>query len=172
MKKNILTIIILAATLINLTLTAVMLFVFLPNAKKSNALITKVAQIVDLELEDVVPNEPAVDTAAITPAAIEEELQVNLAKSANDSKSHFAVVKVSLNLYEKSEDYAKMKEQVTSKSDRIKEIVQDVIMTYSFDNVLTSKEEVKAKINEIISKEIFDGSDVFQGITFSKYVAQ
>ena len=50
MKKNILTVIILATTLVNLTLCGVMLFVYLPNAQKMNTMITKICQAIDLEL--------------------------------------------------------------------------------------------------------------------------
>ena len=51
MRKNILTIIILAMALINIILSAVLIFAIIPTANKTNQLVTKVAQIVDLELE-------------------------------------------------------------------------------------------------------------------------
>ena len=57
MKKNILTIIVLAATLVNLTLTALMLFVYLPNAQKMNNMITKICQVIDMELENPIVTE-------------------------------------------------------------------------------------------------------------------
>ena len=61
MKKNILTVIILATTLVNLTLCGVMLFVYLPNAQKMNTMITKICQAIDLELESPLPKEKEED---------------------------------------------------------------------------------------------------------------
>ena len=52
MKKNILTIVIMAATLINLVLSAVMIFSVVPAMNKTSNLVDKVASVVDLEIED------------------------------------------------------------------------------------------------------------------------
>ena len=48
MKKNILAIIILAATIVNITLSAIMLFTVVPKAQRTDALIQKIVSIIDL----------------------------------------------------------------------------------------------------------------------------
>ena len=52
MKKNILAIIILAATIVNISLTAILLFTVVPKAQRTDALIQKIVSILDLELEN------------------------------------------------------------------------------------------------------------------------
>lgn len=52
MKKNILTIVIMASTVTNLVLTAVMMFSIVPAMNKTNKLIDKVATVIDLETEE------------------------------------------------------------------------------------------------------------------------
>ena len=52
MKKNLMTVIILALVLVNLVLTAMLAFAIIPQTKKSNQLIDKIASAIDLELED------------------------------------------------------------------------------------------------------------------------
>ena len=52
MKRNMLAIVILAATLVNIALTALMLFTVIPKAQRTDALIQKICSIIDLELED------------------------------------------------------------------------------------------------------------------------
>ena len=51
MKKNILTIVIMASTVLNLVLTIIMVFSIVPAMNKSNKLVDKVASVIDLELE-------------------------------------------------------------------------------------------------------------------------
>ena len=57
MRKNILAVIILAATLINLTLTAVMMFTFIPYTKNANTLVKNILGVLDLELESPLPGD-------------------------------------------------------------------------------------------------------------------
>ena len=52
MKKNLMTVIILALVLVNLVLTAILAFTIIPQTRKSNQLIDKIASAIDLELED------------------------------------------------------------------------------------------------------------------------
>ena len=52
MKRNMLAIVILAATLVNIALTALMLFTVVPKAQRTDALIQKICSVIELELED------------------------------------------------------------------------------------------------------------------------
>ena len=56
MKKNMLAVLILILTIVNITLTAVLMFTVLPNAKQTDNLITRLMQIIDLELESPLPS--------------------------------------------------------------------------------------------------------------------
>ena len=51
MKKNILTIVIMAATLVNLILSAVLVFSVMPAMNKTSNLVDKIASVIDLEIE-------------------------------------------------------------------------------------------------------------------------
>ena len=48
MKKNLMTVIILALVLVNLVLTAILAFTIIPQTRKSNQLIDKIASAIDL----------------------------------------------------------------------------------------------------------------------------
>ena len=173
MKKNILTIIILAATLINVTLTAVMLFVFVPNVKQSNALITKVAQVVDLELESVVivEEEEKIDIIDTDIYTFKEPMTINLKNKEGDSKKHYAVVEGSLTMNKKSEDYSKLRGLVETYEDQIREVVYDEVGKYTIDDVLTSKDAIKSSILKRIQEDIFYSNFIFN-ITFSTFTVE
>ena len=51
MKKNILTVVIMASCVINLVLTIVMVFSIVPAMNKTNKLVDKVASVIDLEID-------------------------------------------------------------------------------------------------------------------------
>ena len=51
MKKNLLSVLILALVLANLILSAILAFSIIPQTKKANELINKVCNAIDLELE-------------------------------------------------------------------------------------------------------------------------
>ena len=51
MKKNLMSVIILALVLVNLVLTAILTFTIIPQTKKSNQLVDQVCSAIDLELE-------------------------------------------------------------------------------------------------------------------------
>ena len=171
MKKNILTIIILAASLINLTLMAVMLFVFMPTVKQTNHLITKVAQIVDLELESVVIKEPEVNISDFDSYIIEDKLTINLKNNEGETKRHFAQVNCSLALNKKAEDYKKIKELMTANEDRIKEVIREEVSKYTSMTVLDNTDNIKSNIMQRLCKEIFN-TECITNITFSNFVTE
>ncbi len=170
MKKNILAIIILAATLINLTLIAVMLFVFMPTVKQTNNIITKVAQIVDLELESQAVNEVSIDIEDIGSYEVKEELTINLATDT-DGKQHMARVKASLSLNKKAEDYEKINGLLEQYDGQVQEIINDEVSKITYVEFTSNKDVVKEQILTRIQTEVFK-SESIMGITFSKWVAQ
>lgn len=173
MKKNILTVIILATTLINMTLMIVMLFVFLPNVKQTNRLITKVAQTVDLELENVVVKEEKLSISDIDtykPTDI-TGLTANLKKEQGDSKPHYAVVKWSLVMNKNHKDYSKMEPLVEANEGRIKEVIRTEVEKYTINNVQENKENIKADVLKVLQDDVF-GSDFIISVSFSDFVTE
>lgn len=170
MKKNILSIIILAATLVNLTLSAVMLFVYLPNAQKMNTLITKICQTIDLELESPLPADKTEPVAAtdLEPIVVGDNMAISLTKG-EDGKVHYIQVTASVVLNKKAEDYKTIQPLMETQSARIKEIIQDCISDLTYENHLDSKDLVKEEILEKLQEE-FD-TDCIYRIDFGLYLA-
>ena len=103
MKKNLMTVIILALVLVNLVLTAILAFTIIPQTRKSNQLIDKIASAIDLELEDGSSKDTAaVPVEDIEVYDIEASFTVNLSPSG-DGKDHVAVFSIGLSLNTKSD---------------------------------------------------------------------
>lgn len=169
MKKNILTIIIMALSLINTVLIAVLIFTILPTAIKTNALITKVASIVDLELESPNP-EDQVTVDDIENYKIEDPVTCSLASS--DGSDHYVKVEVTLQENKKNEKFVDLKDKVDPNVSILVGFVQDVFSQYTKEEV--KKSETKDKIKkEILAKiqEYFD-SDFIINVTFSNLLIE
>lgn len=160
MKKNMLAIVILAATLINISLSAVLLFTVVPKAKRTDTLIEKIVAAVDLETESGIGK----DYGVVAPADQEEillfqEKVINL-KSMND-KVGFAQVSVTLTLNKKHDDYSTIQPLITSKEEKIVAAVRNVLKDYTAAEVSDAADEINAKSLEKII-EIFQSTCIIE----------
>lgn len=167
MKKNILTVIIMAVTLINTILLAVLIFTIVPTANKTTRLMDKVASTIDLELESPDGSQLAVSDIVIYD--IPDKLQINL-KKGEDGTDHYASLSVSLSMNSKHVDYEDLNPKVTENSNAIKEIVQEEFAKYTRDEVEANKNVIKEQIITRIH-ELFQ-SDFIINVSFGNLVMQ
>jgi flagellar basal body-associated protein FliL len=166
MKKNLMTVIILALVLVNLVLTAILAFTIIPQTRKSNQLIDKIASAIDLELEDG----SSKDTAAVPVEDIEASFTVNLSPSG-DGKDHVAVFSIGLSLNTKSDGYKSIgTEGLKAKETLIKNDINTIVSGYTMEQFREDEQSVKDAILEDL-QEMF-GSDFIVGVSFSSVNTQ
>lgn len=171
MKRNLLTIIILALGILNMILTAVIVFAVVPTTMRTNSLISKVASTIDLELESPSDkDENQIDIADIEVYQIPEDLTINLKNDTNDDKNHYALVSVSLSINTKSEDYKVLQPTIATNESSITEIITDEFSKYTVSTVTANKENIKAEILEKL-QELFK-SDFIISISVGKLVVE
>lgn len=171
MKKNILTIIILALGILNMLLTAIIVFAVVPTTMKTNNLISKVASSIDLELQ--LANDDTKDSVAISDIEvykIENDMTINLKNNANDSENHYALVSASLSINMKSEDYKTLQPTVSTNESYITEIFSDEISKYTMQEVKVNKEKIKADILKRIQEHF--KSDFIISVSIGKLVVE
>ncbi len=144
MKKNILTIIIMAITLINTILTAVLIFVIVPTSNKTNQIVTKVASIVDLELESPDAEKEEISLSDMASYEIPDKLTINL--KSNDKIERYAVLYVSLTMNTKHKDYETYKEKLAENENAIMEIVTEEFEKYTKDEIPLKKNEIREQV--------------------------
>ena len=164
MKKNILAVIILAATLVNVVLTSLMLFTIIPKAQRTDALIQKIVQVIDLELE----NPDAADYAEIPfenrePYALGSAFAVNLSRVEGDTKNRYAHVTVILVLNKESDSYETVQPLLAGYEGIIKSIVSEEVSKYNVNNIGESKRIIQADVLERLRTE-FESSDLLVGV--------
>lgn len=171
MKKNIMAVIILATTLINLTLTVVTLFIVIPNASRTNNLITKVLSVIDLELESATAEEnQVISIEDIATYKIADDMTINLRKTEGDTKTHYAIVNCSLSLNKKSEDYESKQPLLAEQEGYIRETVQTEISNYTIEDIHENKENIKTAIQQKLAERF--QSDFIIGVSFSTFIAE
>ncbi len=171
MKKNLMTVIILALVLVNLVLTAILAFTIIPQTRKSNQLIDKIASAIDLELEDGSSKDTAaVPVEDIEVYDIEASFTVNLSPSG-DGKDHVAVFSIGLSLNTKSDGYKSIGiEGLKAKETLIKNDINTIVSEYTMEQFREDEQSVKDAILEDL-QEMF-GSDFIVGVSFSSVNTQ
>ena len=166
MKKNLLSIIILALLVVNIVLSAIMMISVTSASKKTAALVADISTIIGLEIDDL-PKTDAAGTVSMADTEvynIKEELTIPL-KNDEDGKSHFAVGKFSLSMNTKNEDYGTYSKTLESKEGLIKDIVYTVFGSHTIDEAKNNSDVLKAEILQKI-QELF-GSDFIYGVSFN-----
>lgn len=174
MKKNILSIIVIALLAVNIVLNVVVLFAVVPNASKTNELINRVASAVDLEIESDTDGEITYKIEDLTSITFENgDLQIPLRKDEGSTKDHFAVISgISLTLNTKSEDYDTVNAFITANEIRLKNEISNVFSKYTKDYVQNNTQSVKDEILEVFSSKKVLNSDTVVELSFGNLVFQ
>ncbi len=167
MKKNILTIVILALALINVVLSAMIVFVVVPTSNKTNNLIKQVASVIDLELESPDEEEVALEVPIENREmfAIEGDITVNLKKTQNDNKDRFGVISVSLTINNTSKSYKALHPKLEETTPWVKSIVRDVVSKYTFEEAKADLSPIEDEILQKL-KEKYESDDFIIEVVF------
>ena len=173
MKKNMLSILILALLIVNIVLTAIMMFSVTGTAKKTSALIDDISAAINLDLK----NQSGTTTAPIVDVPIEntqvvplgEELTIPLT-IGGDGKQHYYLVAVSFSLNMKHEDFKKLSPQVQTQADLIKGEIINVIGSHTLEEIQEDTDSIRMEILARIQK-MFDSQFIFN-VTFTKGLTQ
>lgn len=167
MRRNMLAIIILAATLVNLTLTAVLLFTIVPKAKRTDALIEKIVVATELETESGIGK----NYGEIAPADQDEytfaDKVVNL--KATGDKVSIAQVSITITLNKKHDDYKLVQSSIASKENKIVAAVGGVLSDYTSSDVAAYADEINERSLEEI--QLIFGSECIIEVTLNVLAA-
>jgi flagellar FliL protein len=134
-----------------------------PNVNKSTALINKVAQIIDLELESPDDSIANIAVSDIETYLIDERLTLLLAKTDGED-DHYAVLFLSLSLNKTHKDYVELSPLISQYENNMKEIVSDEFAKYTIDEARAIKDKIREQVT-IRIQELFQ-SDFVINVSF------
>lgn len=169
MKKNLLSILILALLIVNIALTSIMMFSVMGTSKKTSQLVTDIASVLELELEDADGEEAVMIPLSQTEVYnISEPMTIAL-QPDEEGKAHYCLVSVALSMNTKDKGYKTYgsAETMASYESLITSEITSVIGGYTVDAMRepATQEEARVKILEGIQKR-FESEFVYN-VSFS-----
>ncbi len=171
MKKNLMSVVILALVLVNLILTAILTITVLPETKKANALITQVCSAINLELESgsVTSDASSVPIDKLATYDISDSMTINL-KDSGDGIDHYAVITVSLFMNKDSKGYKSFGESMEEKKNLVMSEITSVVSGFTYDEFKSDQQGVQDAIVADLQK-LFD-SDFIVSVGFPTVTCQ
>ncbi|WWR17009.1 flagellar basal body-associated FliL family protein [Lachnospiraceae bacterium JLR.KK008] len=171
MKRNLLSVIILALLVVNLVLTSIMMVNVNSASQKTAELVTDIAQVLDLELSDgtggaMTSNVPMED---IEVYKIAEQMTIPL-KLGEDGQAHYCLVSVALSMDIKNEGYKAYGAGLSSKESLITAKIYDIIGSYTLEEAQANKDLMREDILKQV-QAMFDSDFIFQ-VSFSDIIFQ
>lgn len=171
MKKNLITVVILAISIINLVFNILLVFVFMPSATKTNKLITDISKILDIEIESQKSEDSAFDVSNLAPYQLEQGNPINL-KSDGSGSIHIVQYGLTINMDSTASDYSKVSGNVEGSTAIIYDLTRDIIGRYTYAEVIDVEIQKQIK-NELLAslRETFN-TDCIYSVSFYNWVAQ
>lgn len=168
MKKNLLSILILALLIVNIVLTSIMMFSSMSASKKTTELVTDIASVLSLEIggtgEGGVREVPLSQTETYNIS----ELTIALRPEEGEA-AHYCLVNIVLSMDTKAKGYKDFgsEESMAKYETLISSEINTIIGSYSMDELraTSGQEEAKAKILASIQR-MFD-SDFIYNVSIS-----
>lgn len=155
MKKNLLSVLILALMIVNVAISVITMISITGTNKKTAALVDTIATVLNLELvTDDEGEGPAISLADTEIYSIADQMTIPL-NTNGESKQTYMICKISLSINMKDEDYKTYNsETIGTYEPYIKQAVEGVISSYDMEYLSNSanREEVKKEVLEAIQK--------------------
>lgn len=171
MKKNLISVLILALLVVNVVLTAIMMFSVTGTAKKTAALVTNIATVLNIELTG--PEEEGEDVVLLADSEsvdIQDGKSPIMLKVGEDKAVHYCMVSVALHMNTKHEDYETLKETVSTHTSTFQSIVTEVIGSFTLEEITLHPEKAREEILKRIQTEY--GSTFIYKVTFGNIMFQ
>ena len=174
MKKNMISVIILALLIVNIALTGVMMFSIVSTEKKTAKLIDGISTALNLELAQS-DGETSEETTSlpmedITVYSIADAMTIPL-KNGGDGKDHFVQVSVSFSLNNKSADFKKYGAgDLSGQQDLIKNEIITVFEGYTLEDAKVNQAAIKKDILSRVQK-MYNSKFIFN-VSFSNILYQ
>lgn len=177
MKKNLISIVILALLIVNVVLTAIMMFSVVGTSKKTAALVDNIATALNLELaaknEDGEAEKVVVPMSNIETYDISEKMTIPLKVEVNaegKEEQHYFIANVTLSMNTKDKGYKKYGEELESRESLIKGEINDVFSQHTLNDARNNQDQIREEILQRI-QTMFESEFIFN-VTFSDTMTQ
>lgn len=161
MKKNLLSVVILALLVVNIVLTSVMMFSMTSTNKKTAELVSNIATVLNLELTP--PGSEAEKQVSLEDTAVYNmtNSMTLLLKTDEDGKTRYLMCEVALSMDTTHEDYEKYGETISDKEKLIEDAISTVVSSHTAAECQQDFESIKAEILDAI-QDLFQSDFIYK----------
>lgn len=165
MKKNLIAVIILALVLVNIGLTAVMLFSITSTNKTTADLVTRIAGAMDMELSSAngAEYQQPVPIENVATYDIADPMTLRLKPDENGGE-HYIMLSITFSMNTAHEDYATYGADVATRESLIKSEINTVVGKYTTEEAQADEAGLKQAILEAVQN--LYGSDFIYKVDF------
>ncbi len=170
MKRNMLAIIILAVSIVNLAMTAFMMLTVMNTNSKTVKLIGDVAAAVNIDNTTIIPSgesTPAsvpMDKTATYDIGGDDKMTIAF-QPGEDGDTHYAQVEVVLSMNMDSEGYKTYGATMDERKSIIRSTILEIMQAYTVDEVRGNEAAIQQQILEAL-QQLFDSDFIFK-VSFS-----
>lgn len=171
MKKNLISIVILALLVVNIVLSSITLLSVSGTNRKTAALVTDIAAAINLDLGGQTEEEKQEVTVSMADVVTYDitDLTVPLKKGENDEKEHYAMLSVTLSMNSKDKDY-KTYGDLSARESLIKGEINDAVSQHTADEARENSHAIEEEILQRV-QAMFDSRFIYD-VTFSSILIQ
>ena len=171
MKKNLISIVILALLVVNIVLSSITLLSVSGTNRKTAALVTDIAAAINLDLGGQTEEEKQEVTVSMADVVTYDitDLTVPLKKGENDEKEHYAMLSVTLSMNSKDKDY-KTYGDLSARESLIKGEINDAVSQHTADEARENSHAIEEEILQRV-QAMFDAQFIYD-VTFSSILIQ
>lgn len=162
MKKNLMSILILALLVVNIVLTAIMMFSMMGAMKSTTALVGKIATVMDLEL-NTGGEANEIPMSDMVPYDLSDSMTIML--KSDDGEQHYVQLAVTLQMDKKNKDYKKYSETLATNQKVIQGYINEVISSHTLEEFKNDTDGIRNEVLARLQKE-YD-SDFIYKVVFS-----
>ena len=171
MKKNLISIVILALLVVTIVLSSITLLSVSGTNRKTAALVTDIAAAINLDLGGQTEEEKQEVTVSMADVVTYDitDLTVPLKKGENDEKEHYAMLSVTLSMNSKDKDY-KTYGDLSARESLIKGEINDAVSQHTADEARENSHAIEEEILQRV-QAMFDSQFIYD-VTFSSILIQ
>lgn len=178
MKKNLLGILILGLTFVNLIVSGITLFSVFSTNQKTAKVVADVADAISIDLgtgsSDSSSTVKEVPIENIETYAIPEKLTIALKPSEGEDgtlEEHYCMASIFFSIDTKDPDYKKYGATVEANDNLLRSIVTETFAQYTVDEARLNREEIRREILRKV-QEKYSGSEFIFDVSFSDILFQ
>lgn len=146
MKRNLLTIIILALLIVNIVFSIIMLISVVGTNKKTAEMVNNIAMVLNLELDQGTGEEVATEISLADTAIYNIADSMSIALRSDDGKDHYIMFDVAFSMNINAEGYETYGATMSEKEQLIKDAINTTVSAHTITECRENFESIKEEI--------------------------